>query len=230
MKYILSLFISLLLIGAAIVAYYDYKGAIPSSYVPWKPLDLSQPPGLFTKIKINYLRDDQASCHAALDTAGIEYKPAPDRQAGSCELTQQTFLHQSTARYSAPVRAKCAVIAALAGWEKHVVQPLAQQYFNSDVLEITHYGIFACRNVRASSTRMSQHASANAIDIAAFTLTDGTLISVLRDWGKENQKDAFLRAVHAQSCDFFNGVMGPEYNALHADHFHLDLGPYRICR
>jgi hypothetical protein len=32
------------------------------------------------------------------------------------------------------------------------------------------------------------------------------------------------------ACGTWETVLGPEYNAAHRDHFHLDRGPYRICR
>ncbi|MGE0629374.1 MAG: extensin family protein [Hyphomicrobiaceae bacterium] len=35
--------------------------------------------------------------------------------------------------------------------------------------------------------------------------------------------DQFLRKVHAGACGLFSTVLGPEANAFHRDHFHLDL-------
>jgi hypothetical protein len=40
----------------------------------------------------------------------------------------------------------------------------------------------------------------------------------------------FLREVHDGACDFFDTVLGPEYNAAHHDHLHLDRGAFRLCR
>jgi hypothetical protein len=40
----------------------------------------------------------------------------------------------------------------------------------------------------------------------------------------------FLQEARDGACRFFDGVLGPDYNAAHRDHFHLDRGPYRICR
>ena len=41
---------------------------------------------------------------------------------------------------------------------------------------------------------------------------------------------AFLREVNDGACRFFNAVLGPDYNAAHRDHFHLDMGRWRVCR
>jgi len=32
------------------------------------------------------------------------------------------------------------------------------------------------------------------------------------------------------SWRLFQTVLGPDYNAAHANHFHMDMGSFRICR
>ncbi|BCB71988.1 hypothetical protein HME01_26950 [Vreelandella aquamarina] len=39
-----------------------------------------------------------------------------------------------------------------------------------------------------------------------------------------------LRAARDGACDTFGNVLGPEYNAAHADHFHLGMRGFRLCR
>jgi hypothetical protein len=53
---------------------------------------------------------------------------------------------------------------------------------------------------------------------------------VLKEWSKENPDARFLRQVREGACDTFNVVLSPDYNAAHRDHFHLDMGPWWICR
>ena len=226
----LSVFLGLLMILSATLSYHLYHGNIPSSYIPWKPIDLQSPPGLFTKYKLGKLQDDFDSCQTALETADIEFTVIGDRDSGNCPLTNQISIQKSLYPYSAPVRSQCALAAAVVFWENQIVQPLAEEFFASDVARIDHYGIFSCRNIRGSQTRLSQHATANAIDIAAIRLKDGTVISVLNDWNNEDEKGRFLRELHLQSCSVFKGALGPEYNDLHRDHFHFDLGRWNICR
>jgi hypothetical protein len=64
--------------------------------------------------------------------------------------------------------------------------------------------------------------------VAGFVLANGERIRVVNDWN--NSHGAFLREVRDGACQFFDGVLSPDYNAAHRDHFHLDRGPYRICR
>ena len=39
------------------------------------------------------------------------------------------------------------------------------------------------------------------------------------NWDGADSEALFLRDAHAGACRFFDGVLGPGYNALHADHF-----------
>ena len=41
---------------------------------------------------------------------------------------------------------------------------------------------------------------------------------------------AFLREVRDGACRWFRAVLGPEHNAEHRDHFHLDRGLWNACR
>jgi hypothetical protein len=229
MRVIISLLV-ILVIALAAVWYLYRDGRIASSYVPWAPLDLRASPGPFTEYKLNALKNDLPRCEAALSRAGIGYTTIPDQEVGTCELQERVSLDQGLYPYSAPVRATCPLVATLALWEREVVQKMARRYLGEEVARIEHLGIFSCRNVRGSSSRRSQHASANAIDISGFRLKSGKLVSVRQDWGKQRVESTFLHEVHDASCGLFRGVLGPEYNAAHADHFHLDLGPYSICR
>tara|TARA_B100000686_G_scaffold122551_1_gene129816 strand:+ start:3192 stop:3881 length:690 start_codon:yes stop_codon:yes gene_type:complete len=218
------LFLCLALIGSWALVH------MPDRYKPWKPLQTIDEGGPFFKMKLSALSGDYDTCTTVLSRSDVDFEQVNDRQSGGCNLTDQIHLNRGLAPYSATVQGTCPLIVALSAWEDTVLAPAARRHFDSSVASITHYGIFSCRNVRGSTTRRSQHASANAIDIAAITLADGTRISVLDDWDDTNEKGAFLRDLHQGACGIFSGVLGPDYNALHRDHFHFDLGPYNLCR
>jgi hypothetical protein len=61
-------------------------------------------------------------------------------------------------------------------------------------------------------------------------LADGRRISVLRDWNDAAENGRFLKAVRDGACQQFNTVLSPDYNAAHRNHFHLDMGRWRVCR
>ena len=134
----------------------------------------------------------------------------------------------------------CPMVAALDRWLEEVVQPVANARFGQPVVALTSVGSFSCRPANnVPGANLSEHSFANASDIGGFKLADGRQIVIARDWtrGGEEEK-AFLRETIAGACEIFTTVLGPGYNALHYNHFHLDLaqhgntstGPRRICK
>ena len=71
---------------------------------------------------------------------------------------------------------------------------------------------------------------ANAIDIGGVHLEDGRTVTVLDGWDGPADEQAFLREVRDGACQLFRAVLGPDYNPAHVDHFHFDMGRWRICR
>ena len=106
-----------------------------------------------------------------------------------------------------------------------------RRLFGAPVARIDHLGSFACRNIGGEAGgRRSEHASANALDVAGFVLANGRTVRVARDWDTECPAGRFLREAHAGACRFWIVVLGPDYNAAHRDHLHLDRGAFRTCR
>jgi hypothetical protein len=118
-------------------------------------------------------------------------------------------------------------------WTTHDLQPKAMELFNQSIREISHFSSYNCREMRTSSGsggRMSTHATAEAIDVAGFVLDDGTRIDLKADWNGAAPKSTFLRYANQTACDWFRLTLGPNYNALHADHFHLQHTGWGLCR
>lgn len=198
---------------------------------------------------------------------------------------------------------RCGMVAALERWFAEVVQPAATEHLGEPVIRIRNVASYVCRpRYNDRRKRISEHALANALDIAAFETKSGKRV-VLRDhWvslakekaeepdktkaagkttdkapnaaspertagatasakegsadgtqpkapetdnnkqpssegaapaPKQTPQSAFLRAVHEGACKIFGTVLGPESNAAHRDHFHLDLAKRRssaYCR
>lgn len=124
----------------------------------------------------------------------------------------------------------CSMATGFAGWARFGVDRAAEQILGSRLERIETFGSYNCRNVAGSSKR-SGHATANAIDVSAFVLADGRRISVLADWDKGSAAERrFLRVVHQSACKRFGMVLGPDYNAAHANHFHLEAKDGNYCR
>jgi len=214
------------------VAFYGWKQGwrLPDEWNPWAPLDVRTPPNFLTSWKLGRLRDDPQLCAQALDSSGLRYSRQADTSA-NCPLTNVVRVQGAPVRLSSSFLATCPVAVAFALFERHGLQPAAQRVFGQPVVQVDHLGSYACRNVyNRAEGRLSQHATANALDIAGFRLKDGQRIELQRDWKGDGPKAQFLRQVREGACESFNTVLGPDYNAAHHNHFHLDMGGWRVCR
>lgn len=207
---------------------------LPDRYNPLKPLAIDDPPNLLTRWKLARLDGDAPLCLSVLRrAAGVSVEPAPDQRGQvGCELENVVRIERMQTNFSprAPV-ATCRAAVAWAMYERHGLNPAARAAFGSGVARVEHLGTYACRNIyHREQGRRSEHATANAIDVAAFVLENGRRIEILRDWPGEADRAAFLRQARDAACRFFNVVLGPDYNQAHRNHFHLDMGGYRACR
>ena len=209
-------------------------GDIPKKDQPWAPLNLDGDPGLFQRWKVRALGLDRDICFAALDSSGARASRMSDHEhSGACHIRARVRLAGLSNATMAPVETRCAIAARIYLWERQVVQPAARELLGNPVKRINHFSSFSCRAMRTSrgtSSRMSQHATANAFDIAGFVLADGRQITLLKHWKGNGAEAKFLRRVRDGLCDWFNVTLSPDYNALHADHFHVDMGPFLSCR
>ena len=205
-------------------------------YLPWTPLSLAEAVGPFTHYKIVRLQGDFPACRKLLDAADERYAVLPSRSPeGRCGYDDAVRLDDAK-RFSYTPRAEvsCVVAAGLFLWEKQVVEPAALKHFGVPVRRIDTYGSYSCRTIGGEREgRLSEHARANAIDIAAFRLADGRRITVARDWNGDGQAAAFLREVRDGACGMFATTLSPDYNSAHRDHLHLDQagrGGWSFCR
>ena len=118
----------------------------------------------------------------------------------------------------------CPIVSVLDRWLGDTVQPAAQRWFGSRVVEIKQISAYSCRGMNGNpSAHISEHAFGNALDIAAFTLADGRRITVKDGWHGLAEEQGFLRDVEAGACQQFTTVLAPGSNVYHYDHIHVDL-------
>ncbi|HYI48977.1 MAG TPA: extensin family protein [Allosphingosinicella sp.] len=241
MRRLRRLLVTLILLAAAALGallVYGHARRHPED-VPWTRLDLGRPVGAFTGRKLAGL--EGRHCLALLDRAGVRYTALPARDAGpQCGYEHGVRLTPGGALAMgyrpSDLGVNCALAAALALWEWHVVQPAARRHFGRPVTSVEHFGSYSCRRVNGSGTgAWSEHARANAIDVAGFTLAGGRRITIARDWSRDGAEAAFLREVRDGGCRLFSTTLSPDYNAAHRDHLHLDQAErgawgWRACR
>ncbi len=130
---------------------------------------------------------------------------------------------------------QCQMVPALDAWVDQVIIPAAHAIYGVGVAEMKVLSSYSCRPMNnVVGAHLSEHGHANAVDIGAFTLTNGRTVTVLAGWNGSAADQRFLRTVHDGACETFSTVLGPMANAQHRDHFHVDLMPRHvgkgICR
>jgi len=118
----------------------------------------------------------------------------------------------------------CPIVSVLDRWLAEAVQPAAQRWFGTRVVEIKQISAYSCRGMNGNSyAHISEHAFGNALDIAGFTLADGRQVMVRDGWRGLPEEQGFLRDIEAAACQQFTTVLAPGSNAYHYDHIHVDL-------
>jgi hypothetical protein len=85
---------------------------------------------------------------------------------------------------SPPAIVRCDLAEALVTWLEGDLQPLARKHLGSQIVRIETMSSYSCRNAYGrKSTKLSEHALADALDIGDFTMASAQTASVLDDWG-----------------------------------------------
>ncbi|MGB7407089.1 MAG: extensin family protein [Pontixanthobacter sp.] len=178
------------------------------------------------------MRTNVEQCRAVLDRSGIAFLALEPTGEGACARPDRTRLADYPFANSTPATT-CPLAASMEMWLRQSVQPAAERIFGQNVSTIRHLGAYSCRRLYGrGSGPWSEHATGNAIDIAGFTLVDGTEISLLADWDGSPNNTEFLREIRDGACGLFGTVLSPDYNAAHRDHFHFDQADrvWQTCR
>ena len=174
-----------------------------------------------------------AACHALIQRLGVRFSVAGATRGVVDPVTVTPPIEGVHYRYASwtaaerPMLMDCRLAVALVRMGREL-----RGRWNID--DVQHLGIYNYR-VIAGSTRLSQHAYAMAIDIAGFRSTSRTTYSVLSDFVETSASSCPLRASNAVDRTLkeiacwmydsrtFNIVLTPNYDAVHRNHYHVDL-------
>lgn len=222
----------------------------PPQDLPWKPLSLDHPLGQATEAKVADFQTSFAApaeevegvtnaCLQTLRDAGVEVRRADDKDEGG--FCQARGLVTITGGAVTPLKPggltmQCPLAVRYVIWDRQVLQPTARDVYGSRPVAVNNYGTYACRRIYGSTDiqdRPSEHARANALDVASVTLADGRTVSVEADWrgdGPQGEAGArFLKSIRDGACRVFSTVLSPDYNEAHRNHLHLDGAPRPLC-
>jgi len=181
------------------------------------------------------------ACREQLAARHLTFSFTPPVAEGECGMPLPVRLQSLTIdgrkiAFSAAPVVDCRLAEQLADWIGNVVEPLARHHLGSGLASIETGPGYVCRKRNNQATgKISEHAKGNALDFAAFILSDGRRLAVHPTDQPTPADAAFFAAVRTTACGYFLTVLGPGSDAAHAEHLHLDLGPktrgpnYRIC-
>ena len=227
--------LSLLLAGLLFFVYASPLSPLPSALNPFAPFIVTDPVTAVTWRKVPKLQNNEATCLQTLTALGVEFEKREDFQTSEqCGIQQRVLITKLGDTLIGPLETQCHIAVRLALWERDVVRPISLARFKEPPAEILTQGSYNCRTVRsenpADTDVASEHATANAVDVKGVRLESGRELLLETSWTSSPEEYSFFVDLRDGGCNLFRATLGPDYNSLHADHFHFDVGRYRICR
>lgn len=203
---------------------------LPPEWNPAVPLEIAAPVTPLTKWKARIAMEG-AACVAVLSGADAEVTALPPLvETEACGIGNRVRVARLGEVRMQPVEMDCALALRMALWVEHGLQDVAETTLGSPLSRLEHFSSYSCRTIRTMAgpgTRMSQHATGEAIDISGAVTADGRRTVLKDDWEAGH---GFWPAARDSACRFFSTTLGPDFNDLHADHFHLQARGWGTCR
>ncbi|QCF27002.1 extensin [Hydrocarboniclastica marina] len=229
--------IPLAVAALVVLSFVQQWWVLPANWNPGAELDVNHAMTPVTRWKLSRLSKRPQDCLdvlARIPAGAIDYMPLEDyTPVKGCPLTNVVRLRSTTVAFNRPFTVSCPIAVAWVMYERQALAPLARELLQVELSQVDHLGSFSCRTIANSPTnRMSAHASASALDVAAFRFADGRRLTLAGHWNNPERpaEQSFLHQAHQAACRYFGTVLGPDYNAAHLDHFHFDNRGFRYCR
>ncbi|HEY5832222.1 MAG TPA: extensin family protein [Hyphomicrobiaceae bacterium] len=104
-----------------------------------------------------------------------------------------------------PAELNCPMVVSLHAWVEGTLQPAAREALGTTIVRLRNASGYSCRARNGNplgTDKLSEHALANAIDIAGFITADGRTVDVSRGWGlTERDKREAERVAAARAKD-----------------------------
>ena len=186
--------------------------------------------------------DDFEACRTELAQLGAKFSvpemPAADGRCKVPNPVQITMIATPAGEVDfpgAPIL-NCIFAKRFTAWVSDVAAPVVKAHTGEALIAIATGPGYECRSRNGdTTTKISEHAFGNAVDIAAFKLEDKESLPVANVQKTGNVESRWLMALRISACGYFTTVLGPGSNEAHAEHYHFDLGihgksgNYRIC-
>ena len=180
--------------------------------------------------------EEFAACQARL-SASAAFEPVPPiigpGQCGARDLVRVEGMHledDTLISVQPPAIMRCELAEVLVDWIATGVAPAVASAGNQ-LANIRVDTSYECRTRNhIAGSKMSEHASGNAIDVRELTLSNGDRLDLTDGTVSQDLRSQ----VAGSACSRFTTVLGPGADAHHSNHIHLDLrkrrSGYRICQ
>jgi hypothetical protein len=141
-----------------------------------------------TKWSDEEIAAERARCEVILKDLPVVTEPDDPVRKGECGAVAPVSLvsvgKDPAVRLVPAATVTCDVVAAMAQWIEKDVQPAAREILGAPITRMTIIGHYSCRYALGrTSTRLSEHGLANALDIRDFVTERGENVDLTRDWG-----------------------------------------------
>lgn len=194
----------------------------------WHPI--LRPPELIEKVMAKRRARRKGAVCGDLDIQGekVGYVPGRIKACGIKDAVRVRAV--SGVGLTTQSLMNCRTAKALKTWVDKGIKPAFKSQGGVAKLKVAAHYSCRTRNNRPGA-KISEHGKGNAIDISGFILNNGEVVTVLSGWRGKASKA--LKRVHKAACGPFGTVLGPNSDAYHRDHFHVDTARYRsglFCR
>jgi len=192
-----------------------------------------------THVCLPHRSPDLSDCHYELAARGVAFEPTvvadespsthPDL---TCHVEDPVYVKSPVHGVELQYYTGSETSRVLAACEMaHALTDTIDDVKPYGVTALQHIGTYNCR-VIADTDKLSRHAYGDAIDIYGFVFDDGTHWTLEDEWEHETSNPqgdgaAWLYDAAYRWYDlyYWNIILTPNYNAVHDNHFHVDLTP-----
>lgn len=174
----------------------------------------------------------EAQCRKELRRLGVTFRDlTPINDGGACRIDHpvQVSSLPGDIEMKPAATLTCGMALAFAGWTKKELTPAARWRYLSGVKTVHQGSSYSCRRIAGTSVA-SEHSKGNALDVMRIELRNGKDIDVRKPGWFSFREKSLLKNVRSGGCGYFSTVLGPGYDAAHADHFHFDIKTRRNGR
>jgi hypothetical protein len=185
---------------------------------------------------------EMAACREELAALGAKFTvPEMPAAEGQCKVVNPVQINAiatpaGTVDFPGEPTLNCVFAKQFTSWVADIAAPVVKAHTGEALVAISTGPGYQCRNRNGdTTTKISEHALGNAVDIASFNLPGKKNLPVANVAKSGNAESRWLMALRISACGYFTTVLGPGSNEAHAEHYHFDLGlhgktgNYRIC-